>query len=128
MVFQWCLSDNKSLQVSRTLLSILADLSNAVVWIVSTHPLISKSSSPFTNPLVTVPRAPVTIGITVTFMFHSFLIPLRVRGTYSSFRFLSLVLSGQSGQQSPQFCRYSSFFFLFFSFFFFCCFFVFCYY
>ena len=58
-------------QVSWTLLSILADLGNAVVWIVSICPAISKSSSPFTNPLVTVPRAPITIGITVTFMFHS---------------------------------------------------------
>ena len=34
--------------------------------------LISKSSSPFINPLVTVPRAPITIGIIVTFIFHSF--------------------------------------------------------
>ena len=39
---------------------------------VSTRPLISKSPSPFNNPLVTVPRVPVTIGITVTFMFHRF--------------------------------------------------------
>ena len=59
-------------QVSKTLLCILADLNNAVIWIVSTRPLISKSCSPFTNPLVTVPRAPITIGITVTLMFHSF--------------------------------------------------------
>ena len=35
-------------------------------------PLISKSSSPFTNSLGIVPSAPTTIGITVTFMFHSF--------------------------------------------------------
>ena len=41
------LSDNKSTQVSRTLLSILADLSNAFVWMVSTCPFIFKSSSPF---------------------------------------------------------------------------------
>ena len=39
---------------------------------VSTHPLISKSSSLCTSPLVTVPSAPITIGITVTFMFHRF--------------------------------------------------------
>ena len=71
MVFQWSLSDTKSHQVSRTLLSILADLCNAVVWIVSTHPVISESFCPFTNPLVTVPRAPFKIGTTVTFMFHS---------------------------------------------------------
>ena len=39
---------------------------------VSTRPPTSKSSRPFNNPLVTVPKAPVTIGIIVTFMFHSF--------------------------------------------------------
>ena len=44
MVFHWSLSDSKSPQVSRTLLSILAVLNNAVVWMVSTRPLISKSS------------------------------------------------------------------------------------
>ena len=72
MVFHGSLSDNKSPQVSRTLHSILADLNNVVVWMVSTRPLISKSSSPFTNPLVSVSRTPITTGITVTFMFHSF--------------------------------------------------------
>ena len=39
MVFHWSLSDSKSPQFSRTLLSILADLNNAVVWMVSTCPL-----------------------------------------------------------------------------------------
>ena len=34
------------------------------------YPLSSKSSSPCTNSLVTVPRVP--IGITISFMFHSF--------------------------------------------------------
>ena len=34
MVFHWSLSDSKSLQVSRTLLSILADLSYAVIIII----------------------------------------------------------------------------------------------
>ena len=45
------LRDSKFSQVSRTLLSIMADLNNAVVWMVSTCPLISKSSCPFTYPL-----------------------------------------------------------------------------
>ena len=66
------LIDSKSPQVSRTLLSILAVLNNAVVWMVSTRPPTSKSSSPFSNPLVTVPNAPITIGIIVTCMFRSF--------------------------------------------------------
>ena len=72
MVFHWSLSDSKSPQVFRTLLSILAVHNNVVVWMVSIHPLISKSSSPFNNPLVTVPKAPITICIIAIFMFHSF--------------------------------------------------------
>ena len=88
MVVYWSLGDNKSPQVSGTLLSILADLSNAVVWIVSTRPLISNSSSPFTNHLVSVPRAPITIGITITFMFYSFFYSL-ARSKYLSFFSLS---------------------------------------
>ena len=70
-------------QVSRTLLSILTNLNNAVVWTVSTHPIISKSSSLCTNPLLTVPRAPITIGIIVTFIFYSFF------NSQARFRYLS---------------------------------------
>ena len=57
MVSYSSLSDSKSPQVSRTLLNIIANLNYAVVWMVSTPPLISNSSSPCFNPLVTVPRA-----------------------------------------------------------------------
>ena len=84
MVFHWSLSDSKSPQVSRTLFSNLAVLSNAVIWIVSTRPLTSKSSMPFNNPLVIVPNAPITIGTIVTFMFHSFFNSL-ARSRYLSF-------------------------------------------
>ena len=51
MVFHWILCKSKSLQVSRTLLSILANLNNAVVWIISIIPLISNSSSLFPSIL-----------------------------------------------------------------------------
>ena len=88
MVFHWSLSDRKSPQVSRTLLSILAVLNNAVVWMVSTRPPTSNSSSPFRNPLVTVPNAPITIGIIVTCMFRSFFNSL-ARSRYLSFFSLS---------------------------------------
>ena len=88
MIFHWSLSDSKSPQVSRTLLSILGNLNNAVVWMVSTHPLISKSSSPFINPLSTVPRTLITIGMNITFMFHSFFNSL-VKSRYLSFFSLS---------------------------------------
>ena len=56
MAFHWSLSDSMSPQVSRTLLSILAVLNNVGVWMVSTRPPTSKSSGPFSNPLVTVPN------------------------------------------------------------------------
>ena len=84
MAFHWSLSGTKSPQVSRTLLSILAVLSNAVVWIVSTRPPTSKSSRPFNNPLVIVPKAPITICTIVTLMFHSFFNSL-ARSRYLSF-------------------------------------------
>ena len=84
MVFHWSLSDSKSPRVSRPLLSILTILNNVVVWMVSTRPPTSKSSSPFNNHLVTVPKAPSTIGIIVTFMFYSFFNSL-ARSRYLSF-------------------------------------------
>ena len=88
MVFHWSLSDSKSPQVPWTRLRILAVLSNAVVWIVSTRPPTPKSSRPFNNPLVIVPKAPITIGTIVTFMFHSFFNSL-ARSRYLSFFSLS---------------------------------------
>ena len=97
-----------------TFFGILADLQNTVVWMVSTHPFISKSSSPFTNPSVTLPRAPNMTGITITFMFQSFSIPYQSWGTYRSFGFLSILLSGQPEQQSPQFGKFTFSFWLLF--------------
>ena len=82
------LSDDKPLLISRALLSILAVLNNSVVWTVFTRPLISKSLSPYYNLLVNVPRAPITIGITVTFIFYRFFNSL-ARSRYLSFCFLS---------------------------------------
>ena len=112
MVYHRSLSESKSPQVSRTRLSILAVLSNAVVWIVSTRPPTSNPSRPFNNPLVTVPNAPITIGTIVTLMFHSFFISL-ARSRYLSFFFFNFpsdLFYGQPGQQSRQFCRFSFFF------------------
>ena len=84
MVFHWSLSDSKSPQVSRTRLSILAVPNNVVVWMVNTRLPASMSSNPFNNPFVTVPKAPITIGIIVTFMFHSFFNSL-AKSRYLSF-------------------------------------------
>ena len=82
MVFHWGLCDKKSHQVSWTFLSILAVLSNTVIWIVSTRPPTFKFSRPFSNPLFIVPK--ITISTTVTLMFHSFFNFL-ARSRYLSF-------------------------------------------
>ena len=109
MVFHWSLSDCKSPPVSRTLLSILADLKNAVVCMVSTRPLISKFSSPCTNPLVTVPWTTITIGIIVSFLFQGFFSSLARSRYFPIFRILSILLCVPPGQQSPQSCKFSLF-------------------
>ena len=73
MVFHWGLSDSKSPQVSRTLLSILAVLGNAVILDSLYRPPTSKFSRPINNPLVIVPKALITIGIIVTLQILFFL-------------------------------------------------------
>ena len=115
MVSYLSLSDSKSSQVSRILLSILADLNNAVVWMDITRYLISMSSSPCINLLVTLPRTPITISIAVTFMFHSFSIPKQGPGNDLSFRFISIFLCDQAG-----IAKFTIRQVLFFSFSFFC--------
>ena len=71
MVFHWSLNEGKSVQVPRSHLSILVNLS--VVWMVSTRPLIF--SSP-TKPLGRVPNAPRATGIISSHSFNNFLCPL----------------------------------------------------
>ena len=115
MVSHWSLSDSKSSQVSRTRLRILAVLSNADVWIVSTRPPTSKSSRPFNNPLVTVPNAPITIGTIVTFMFYSFFNSL-ARSRYLSFfslSFLFILWSAGTAKSTILQILFSFFFFFF---------------
>ena len=70
----------------------------------STCPLFYKSSSPFTNPLLTVLRVPNTIVITVTFMFYSFFNSL-ARSKYLSF--CSIYFNFNQPGQSPQFIVFS---------------------
>ena len=71
MVSHWCLNNSKYPQVSGTLQSITANLNNAVIWMVSTPPLISKSSNPFVNFSLSVQSIPIIIRIPITFMFQS---------------------------------------------------------
>ena len=117
MVFHWSLSDSNSPEVSRTLLSILTVLNNVVVWMVSTRPPTSKSSRPFSNPLVTMPNAPITIGIIITFMFHSlfFFFNSQARSRYLSFfsHYFSFILWSAGTAKSTIFHILFFFFFFF---------------
>ena len=83
------------------------------------RPLISKSSSPCTNPLVVVPRAAIRIGITVTFMFHGFFQFLS-KARYFSFFSLSFSFTLCSVGTPKSIIRKVLFFFFFPFFFFFC--------
>ena len=93
-VFHWSLSDSKSPQVSRTLLSILAVLNNTVVWMVLhssinlqvLHSSVNFQVPFFNKPLVTVLKSSQsTIGIIVTFMLHVFFFNSLARSRYLSF-------------------------------------------
>ena len=86
MVFHWRLSDSKSPQVSRTLLSIRAVFNNAVVWMVSTRLPTSKSSRPFNKPFVTVPKAPITIGIIIIIIWKKKILTKAYRQEHSKYR------------------------------------------
>ena len=83
MVFHWSLSNSKSPQVSRTLLSILADLSNAVVLMVLCFSPISRSFNFLSKPLGSVlmhhfqllsPSLSCSTALSVFYMFVIFFI------------------------------------------------------
>ena len=117
----WNLIDSKSYLVNRTLLSILADLNKAVVGMVSARSPISYSSISLTKLLEIVPSAPITIGITVTFMFNSFFRSL-ARSKYSFLFSFSLIFILLSAGTPKSIIRqaFIFYFFLIFSFIFGC--------
>ena len=92
LVFHWSLSDNESLEISRTLLSNLADLNSAVVW--STF-----SQIVFSRLLENVPRAPTTIDITNTFMLYMVLL---LSDEIQIICFLLFSLNGLLERQNPE--------------------------
>ena len=86
LVFLISLSDSKSPQDSRTLLSTILDLNSVVIWMVLILPLISNSFSLLSKHFVTDPRTPATIGITVTFIFYWYF------GSLAKSKYLSIFL------------------------------------
>ena len=72
-------------------------------------PLVCQLPSPpvsFIILLVTVPKAPMTIDIIVTFMFHSFSILLQGRSTYPSFHIPSVLFYCWVRQENRQLCKF----------------------
>ena len=76
--------------VSRTLLCILVDGANAVVWMVWASSLISNSSKSSFQVFRDCSKRAITIGFIITLMFHNFLISL-ARSKYMSFFSHSLI-------------------------------------
>ena len=64
----------------------------SIVWMISTRHHISKFFSPFNNPSVHVPRAPITISTNVRFRFH------RLFNSLSRSRYLSYLPTPLLGQ------------------------------
>ena len=89
VVFHWSLSDNKSTQVSRTILSILSNLDNAIVWVV-----LSQSSL-------------------ITLIFNSLLRSLARFKNFSFFSF-SLIFFLWSAETAKPTIRHVLFFLFFF--------------
>ena len=71
-----------------------------------TRDLISSSSKTFNNPLVNASSKPNTIGITVIFIIHKFFSSLAISWYLPFFRFLSILIRGQLGWQSPLIVRF----------------------
>ena len=103
-------------QVSKAFLSVLADLNNAVVWTFSTCPLITKSSSRFTNSLHWLQLVSPSRSYFFFFFFFFFLVLYQDRDINLSFRFLFILLRRLPGRQSPLFGRFFLSFFLSFLF------------
>ena len=90
------------------------DLNNAIVWVVSTRPLISKSSTLSSNPSVSILSILTTTGITVTFMFHSLFSSL-ARSRYLSFFLLSFSFTQWLAGTAKSTIRQVLLFFFFFT-------------
>ena len=103
MVFHWNLSDNKSPQISRSLLSILSYLNDAAVSMVMILLLISNSFSFSFKLFETVICVPVIISITSQWFL--------VRSKHLYFRFLLFLFSDRPEPKNPlgiKFCNYFS--------------------
>ena len=110
MIFHWSLIDSKFIQVSRTLFTILVDLINAVVKMVSTRLLISESSIP----------VPIQWDCCKSTSYNSYHLHIHVQqflhplaSSWYLFLFSPSLNFNLLGRQSPLFTRFFFVFFLF---------------
>ena len=103
MVFHRRLCDSKSAQVSRSLLIILGEFNNAVVWMVSTRPPNSKSSRPFNDihSLCQKHQSQLVQSTLSCSLVSSILSP--GRDTCPSFHILSVLFCGKPGSTVDNF-------------------------
>ena len=95
MIFCWILSDSKSPDFSWTLLSILADLNNVVVCMISILHLISSSINFFTSPWRLLPARQILFDT----MFHS-IFTFLAKSNYLSLSLPSRSIYGPMEQQN----------------------------
>ena len=92
LVFPWSLSDITSSQISKTRLSILVDVNNAVIWMFFSLPLPFDCSNPVSNRWGNVSSTPITLAMAITLMFHSFFNSL-LRSKYFFMFLLSFIFT-----------------------------------
>ena len=114
MVIHWSLSDSKSPQVSRTFLSILVDLNNTVVLMLSARSLIFNSSSPLSKLLGIVRvHQLLLVSLSCSIAFISSLVISKYLSLFS----FSLIFIQWSSETAKSTIRHVLFFFPFFFFF-----------
>ena len=105
MVFHWSLSDSKFSQISRALLSILTDLKNSVICMVSIFSLISNSSSLFSRsiwrPFQAIPHNWHYCHLRVPHFFSLFFNTLTMFKYLSVFASFYFTFCAQPEQQNP---------------------------
>ena len=92
MIIHWDPSDSESTHRYRILLSILANLNNAGILMISVRHPISCSSNSLTQPLRTVRSATIIIATAITFIFHKNFVSL-VKSRYLSIFSFSVIFT-----------------------------------
>ena len=101
-VFLCSQSEGKCTPVPRTLLSILADLINVIIWMVSILPLIFKSSNSFSKLLEVILSPPKQLELPPPARSTVFFLVLKLGPSIClAFHLLFFSICGPSERQNP---------------------------